>query len=212
MNKPKLSFKVESLEPLAYSAAPLASMRLIFRNTNTNVEVISVVGKLNIFVEYPIYVDPVRPELAREVLSFSSVVTGAFRRETRVEAHVPVTAEMDAALLLRFSGREVKKVPLVVTIEGFALYRDDQDQSNGVLYYTLPADPPLEARYILDLEDWNNIIRTFYGGDLIWIKIRRDVLEKLEDIKRKMFYPSYSDMLNDVLKRFEDIVEKGGKV
>lgn len=208
MSKPKLSFKVESLEPLSYSAAPVATMRLIFRNSSSNVEIVSVVARLSVFVEYPVHVDSVRPELAREILSFGSVVTGPFRRETKVDAYVPVTAEMDAALLLRFSGRKVKKIPLVVAIEGFALYRDNS--GNGVLYYTLPADPPLEARFILDFEDWNNIIRTFYGGDLIWIKIRRDVLERLENMKRKMFYPSYSDMLDDILKRFESIAEGEG--
>jgi hypothetical protein len=178
--------------------APMAVMRIRLRNRNPSVEVVSVVGRLGIFVEYPLDIGGVRPELAREMLSFSQLVTGPFRDETVAEAYVPITAEMDAALLLRFAGREVRKVPLVVTLEGFALYRGD---SGNVLYYTLHADPPLEARYILDFEEWNNIIRTFYGSDLIWIKIRRDVLERLEEVKRKRFYPSYSEMLEDLLRR-----------
>ncbi|MCE4610807.1 MAG: DUF6084 family protein [Desulfurococcales archaeon] len=201
MESPKISFKVEALKPLSYSAAPMALMKLKFRNRAKSVEVVSVVGKIVVFVEYPLYIN-VRPELAREALSFSQVVTGPFKDEAEAEAYLPVTAEMDAALLLRFKGREVKKIPLVAVLEGFALYREPE--SGRVLYYTLPSDPPLESRFILDFEDWNTIIRTFYGGDLIWIKIRRDVLEKLEELKRSKFYPSYSEMLEDILRRAEE--------
>ncbi len=200
---PKISMEVEGLKPLLYSVAPSAVLQLRFFNRNSSMEIVSVIARLRVFVEYPLNVGGDWPELVRELLTYGQIMTQPFTEETLCEAYIPITAEMDAALLLRFSGRSVKKLPIVVTLEGFALYRNRGD--GRVLYYMLPTDPPLEARYILGFEDWSNIVRTFYGSDLIWIKIRRDVLERLEEYKRKKFYPSYSEMLDDIMNTVEKL-------
>ncbi|TRM86482.1 hypothetical protein DJ521_05440 [Sulfolobus sp. E3] len=187
--------RVLDIKPHQFSVSPTIILTVEFNNKNVEEEILGIIGKIGIFIQYTQHYEGY-VQLEREYLTSSTFSTPRFKGNVKVDITVPITGEMDVALLLRFRERKEKKLTLAFAIDGMIIYYKD----NKLTFSQLPQEPPIETIYDLDFDTWNNIIRTFYGADIIWIKIRRDVLEKLEELKRKRFYPSYSEAIEDLIK------------
>jgi|GEM_PF-3950805 hypothetical protein len=196
-----LKFRVLNMDAYQYAASPTIKMDIEILNNDKD-EIISVVGKIDIFLEFVSYDQNFgTPLVGREYLATGNMVSPKFTGTCNVTVNVLITAEMDANILYRL--RESKRttlIPFVITFDGFALYKN----GDKFLYYQLPTEPLPEAKYYMSIDKWNSIIRTFYGADLVWIKLRRDVVEKIEERKRRYFYLSYTDLIEDLLKRTEE--------
>ncbi|HLK64355.1 MAG TPA: DUF6084 family protein [Bryobacteraceae bacterium] len=212
---PDLDFRVESVAPIAYAAVPLLGFRIAIANANAEEPIFSVSLRCQIQIEVTrrrytpqdqehlldLFGQPERwSQTLRNMLWTNVTATAApFIGKTTVEAQVPCTFDFDVASTKYFYGLEGGEIPLCFLFSGTIFY----DAGTGAPQVA-PIPWSKESRFRMPVETWRSLIDTYYPNHA-WLRLRRDVFDRLSQYKMRHGLPSWEAALERILEEHEEI-------
>ncbi len=206
---PDLSFEVEGVEAVAFSAAPLLAFKLRVTNANANEAVQSVALRCQLQIEstHRKYAAPEQERLLdlfgtperwsrtlRAMLwTHASVTVPPFRGSVVVDLPVVCTFDFNVAATKYFAALDDGEVPLNLMFSGTIFYE--------------PADAPLqieqipwdrEAKFRLPVRVWKQMMDIYYPN-VAWLCLRRDVFDRLAQYKMDRGIPTCEEAIERLL-------------
>lgn len=213
---PDLNFKVESVEAIAYSVSPLLNFKVSVTNADAAEAIQSVMLRCQIQIEttrrqynpdeqaklLDLYGEPSRwgQTLKTLLWTHSNVVVQQFTGSTVIDLPVVCTFDFNVATTKYFNGLEGGEIPLCLLFSGTAFYYDE----NGALQVG-QISWEKEANYRLPIGVWKQMMDMYYPNS-VWLNIRRDVFENLQDFKMRQSIPSWEQALESLLPADDDIL------
>src|ERR1700688_667490 len=215
---PDLTFQIEKAEPQRFTVAPTLLFRLRINDAVANEAVHSVALRCQIQLEVArrqysaedqaqlrdLFGETERwgQTLKTMLWTHASVVAPAFTGTTIVDVPVPCTFDFNVAATKYFHGLEDGDVPLCFLFSGTVFYADD----GGVLQVApIPWDK--EARFRLPVRSWQEMMDIYYPNSA-WLRLRRDVFERLYEYKVAHGIPTWEQALERVLPALEEAVKR----
>ncbi len=206
---PDLSFQVERAEVVPYTASPLLSFKLRIANADADEAIQTVALRCQIQIEttkrhynaaeqaslLDLFGAPERwgNTLRAMLWTHTSVIVTPFSGDTLVELHVPCTFDFNVAATKYFAGLEGGEVPLNLMFSGTVFY----EAADGALQVEqIPWDR--EARYRLPVQVWNEMMDSYYPNGA-WLRLRRDVFDRLHQYKMRRGIPTWEQTLDSLL-------------
>jgi hypothetical protein len=206
---PDLSFAVEGVEAVAFSATPLLAFKLRISNADANEEVQSVALRCQLQIEatqrkygaqeqerlLDLFGVPERwsRTLRAMLWTHASVNVPPFRGSILVDLPVACTFDFNVAAAKYFAGLDEGEVPLNLMFSGTIFY---EPGDNGLQIEQIPWDR--EARYRLPVRVWKEMIDIYYPN-VAWLCLRRDVFEKLSQYKMDRGLPTWEETIESIL-------------
>jgi hypothetical protein len=210
---PDLSFQIEGAEAVPYAAAPLLSFKLRLANADAGEQIQTVALRCQIQIESTkrqytaeekgrlrdLFGEPERwgHTLRAMLWTHASVIVTPFAGETVVELPVPCTFDFNVAAAKYFAGLEGGEVPLNLMFSGTVFY---ETSDRGLQVEQIPWDR--EAHYRLPVSVWNEMMDHYYPNGA-WLRLRRDVFDRLHDYKMSRGIPTWEQALDSLLKNEE---------
>src|SRR5579863_4468190 len=210
---PDLNFEIEGAEVSKFSASPQIALKLRLTNSNANETVHSVVLRCQIQLEvtrrrytaeeqrklHDLFGEPERwSQTLRNLLwTHVNVNIPPFQGETVVDLPVPCTFDFNVGATKYFHGLGDGQVPLCVMFSGTVFYARDR----GPLQVA-PISWDKEARFNLPVKVWHDMMDTYYPNSA-WIRLSRDVFERLYDYKVRHGIPTWEQALGRMLQAEE---------
>jgi hypothetical protein len=214
---PDLSFQIEDANVVPFAAVPMIGFRLQIKNSIAGERIHSIALRCQIQIEVTrrryspeeqerlldLFGAPDRWSQTLRTLLWThaqTVVPGFEGTEATVDLQVPCTFDFNVAATKYFAGLSEGEIPLQMLFSGTVFYA--------------PPDAPLqvapisweqEARYKLPVKLWRDMMDTYYPNS-VWIHLRRDVFDKLDEYKRKHGIPTWEQALEQVLRDEEAVI------
>jgi len=210
---PDLSFQVEAAEPERVAAAPLLRFRLgVTERTPPGAEptpIHAVVLSCQIRIEpgrrryqpgeqerlLDLFGTPerwgqtVRPFLWTQ----AGVVVRPFAGSTTAELPVPCSYDFSLAATRYFDALEGGEMPLCFLFSGTIFY---EAEGRGLQVAQVPWDR--EAYFRLPAATWRALMDMYYPNGA-WLRLRKDVFDRLSDYRRRRGLASWERTLEDLL-------------
>jgi len=210
---PDLCFKIEGAEPAKFAASPNIALKLRLTNSDPSETIHSVVLRCQIQLEvtrrrytaeeqrklHDLFGEPERwSQTLRNLLwTHVNVNVPPFHGETTVDLPVPCTFDFNVGATKYFHGLGDGQVPLCVMFSGTVFYARD----SGPLQVA-PISWDKEARFSLPVKVWHEMMDSYYPNSA-WIRLNRDVFERLYDYKVKHGIPTWEQALGRMLQAEE---------
>jgi hypothetical protein len=120
-----------------------------------------------------------------------------FQGETVVDLPVPCTFDFNVGATKYFHGLGDGQVPLCVMFSGTVFYARD-----GGPLQVAPISWDKEARFNLPVKVWHDMMDTYYPNSA-WIRLSRDVFDRLYDYKVRHGIPTWEQALGRMLQAEE---------
>jgi hypothetical protein len=214
---PDLSFQVEQAEVSSFAAAPQLTFKLQLTNAVAEETIHTVALRCQIQIEatrrrytateqeslLDLFGEPERwSETVHSLLwTHTSVVVPTFRNGTVVDVPVPCTFDFNVAATKYFHGVTNGEIPLCFLFSGTVFYA----QADGTLQVA-PISWEKEARYRLSVSVWREMMNAYYPNS-VWLRLRRDVFERLYQYKMRRGIPTWEQALESALP-IEETVER----
>jgi hypothetical protein len=214
---PDLRFQVESASMVPFAAAPTLAFKLRITNGVAGEAIHTVALRCQIQIEVTrrryapeeqerlldLFGTPDRwGQTLRSLLwTNASMVVPAFTGETTTaDLQVPCTFDFNVAATKYFEGLQDGEIPLNMLF-------------SGTVFYALPDEPlqvaPIsweqEARCKLPVKTWREMM-DFYYPNSVWLNLRRDVFDRLNQYKMRHGIPTWEQALEEMLP-VEETVE-----
>lgn len=212
---PDLSFNIERAEVEKFSAAPLIAFRLRLTNADSSEAIQSVALRCQIQIEVTrrrytaeeqrnlldLFGEPDRwSQTLRNLLwTHVNVNVPGFRGETVVDLPVPCTFDFNVGATKYFHGLKGGHVPLCVMFSGTVFYARE-----GEPLQVAPVSWDKEARFNLPVKVWQDMMDSFYPNSA-WLRLRRDVFERLYEYKVRHGIPTWEQALESILQAEEAV-------
>ncbi|GAA4558235.1 DUF6084 family protein [Pseudonocardia xishanensis] len=121
------------------------------------------------------------------------VLTPPFTGETTVAVSVPLTYDLDVAATRYLHGLDSGEVPLDLHFSGTLFYAGDTGVQVGLVSWQE------EAHHRLPVAVWRAAMDAHFPGGG-WVRLRRDVLDRLAAYRSAQTLPSWDDALERLLK------------
>ncbi|HZZ71822.1 MAG TPA: DUF6084 family protein [Pirellulales bacterium] len=131
--------------------------------------------------------------LGRLLWTHALANVGSFVEETTIELPIPCTFDFNVAATKYFHGLAGGDVPLTFLFSGTIFYRS----AAGPLQIA-QISWDLEAAYRMPVAVWQEMMDTFYPNS-VWLRVRRDVFERLQQYKAAQVIPSWEQALTRLL-------------
>ncbi len=206
---PDLNFQVESAAAVAYAAAPLLVFKLRVTNAEADEPIHTVALRCQIQIEatrrrynekeqerlLDLYGEPERwgQTLRTMLWTHASVIVKPFEGNALVELPVPCTFDFNVAAAKYFAGLEDGEVPLCLLFSGTVFY----EASDGALQVS-QISWEKEAKYRLPVRVWQEMM-DFYYPNSVWLSLRRDVFDRLNQYKMSRAIPTWEQALESIL-------------
>jgi len=213
---PDLDFRVESVAPVPYAAAPLLSFRIAVTNGGAGENIYSVALRAQIQLEVTrrryspedqkhlldLFGEPERwgQTLRNMLWTNASTTISAFSGATSVELQVPCTFDFNIASTKYFHGVESGEIPLCFLFSGTVFY-----EGGGGTPQVAPIPWSKETRYRLPVTTWRELMEAYYPNSA-WLCLRRDVFERLYQYKVRHGIPTWEGTLEKILSACEEAV------
>jgi hypothetical protein len=213
---PDLDFRVESVAPVPFAAAPLLGFRIAVTNATPEQPIYSVALRAQIQLEVTrrryseqdqeqlqdLFGAPERwgQTLRNMLWTNASATVAPFTGSTTVEVQVPCTFDFNIAATKYFHGVEAGEIPLCFLFSGTVFY----DGGDGTPQVS-PISWSKEARFCLPVETWRDMMETYYPNSA-WLCLRRDVFERLYQYKIRNGIPTWEAALERILSACEETV------
>jgi hypothetical protein len=211
---PDLDFQVEGAEVVAYEAAPLLAFKLRLTQVGPDKEdrrpIHSVMLRCQIRIEparrsyraaeqerlLDLFGEPHRwgQTLCPMLWTHTNVMVPAFTGTTLVDLPVPCTYDFNVAAAKYFHALEDGLVPLCLLFSGTIFY-EAIDQGLQVAQISWEK----EAYFRLPIRIWREMMDRYYPNGA-WLFLRRDVLDRLHEYKRKLGLPTWEQALESLLE------------
>jgi hypothetical protein len=203
---PQLAFTVESAEAVRYAAAPTIAFTLGLesdkpvRSLSLNAQIRIVPtrrgydgGDEERLVE--LFGTPERwgDTLRGFLWTNTTIVVPAFTGGTRAELTVPCTYDLEVASAKYFHALRDGDVPLELLFSGTVFFLGD-----GGLLRTAQISWESEAEFRLPVRVWKEAIENHFPGSA-WLRVRRDVYERLVAYKAQRALPTWESTIEDLL-------------
>ena len=123
----------------------------------------------------------------------AQTVVPRFEGSTVVDLNVPCTFDFNVAATKYFDGLDAGDLPLNFLFSGTVFYQD----ASGLLQ-VMQISWDKEARYRLPVSVWREMMDHYYPNSA-WLRIRRDVFEKLADYKRRQGLATWDQAIDHLL-------------
>jgi len=202
---PQLAFAVEGAETLPFAAMPTIAFRLRVES-DTTVRAIALNAQIRIVPSRRGYDEDDQrrltelfgaPEQWGETLrgflwTHASVQVPPFSERTTVALHVPCTYDLEVAAAKYLHALGDGEVPLELLFSGTIFYGD------GFLRTAqIPWDR--EAEYRLPVHVWRETMETYFPNSA-WLRLHRDVFDRLVAYKAARALPSWDAVASDLLE------------
>jgi hypothetical protein len=128
----------------------------------------------------------------------ASVVASAFTGTTVIDLPVPCTFDFNVAATKYFYGLEAGDVPLSFLFSGTVFYADAAE-----VLQVAPIPWDKEARFKLPVKSWHEMMDIYYPNSA-WLRLRRDVFERLYEFKIQHGIPTWEQALERMLPALEE--------
>ncbi len=213
---PNLDFRVESVAPVPYAAAPTLSFKLRVTNTNRDEVLHSMALRAQIHIEVTrrhytaeeqarlsdLFGEPSRWGQTLKTMLWTHVAVNipSFQGETTVEVPVPCTFDFNVASTKYFHGLSDGDLPLNFLFSGTLFYRGE----NGDLQVA-PISWEKEAKFRLPLKIWKQMIDEYYPNTA-WLCLRRDAFERLYEYKVRNGVPTWEEVIARLFQNADEPV------
>jgi hypothetical protein len=213
---PDLDFRIESVAPVPYAAAPTLSFKLRVTSTNREEAIHSMVLRAQIHIEVTrrhytaeeqarlsdLFGEPARWGQTLKTMLWTHVAVNvpAFQGETTVEIPVPCTFDFNVASTKYFHGLSEGDLPLNFLFSGTVFYRGEQDELQ-----VAPISWEKEAKFRLPLKIWKQMIDEYYPNTA-WLCLRRDAFERLYEYKVRNGIPTWEEVIERIFQNADEPV------
>ena len=207
---PDLIFKIEGAEVAQFSASPQIVLKLRLTNSDATETIHSVVLRCQIQLDVTrrrytaeeqtrlrdLFGEPERWSQTLRPLLWTHVNMNVppFRGETVVDLPVPCTFDFNVGATKYFHGLENGDVPVCVMFSGTVFYAHD-----GQNLQVAPISWDKESRFNMPVRVWHEMMDAHYPNGA-WLRIRRDVFERLLDYKVRNGIPTWEEALESMLE------------
>jgi hypothetical protein len=213
---PDLDFRIESVAPVPYAAAPTLSFKLRVTSTNREEVIHSMVLRAQIHIEVTrrhytaeeqarlsdLFGEPARWGQTLKTMLWTHVALNVpgFQGETTVEIPVPCTFDFNVASTKYFHGLSEGDLPLNFLFSGTVFYRGEQDELQ-----VAPISWEKEAKFRLPLKVWKQMIDEYYPNTA-WLCLRRDAFERLYEYKVRNGIPTWEEVIERIFQNADEPV------
>jgi Family of unknown function (DUF6084) len=213
---PDLDFRIESVAPVPYAAAPTLSFKLRVTSTNREEVIHSMVLRAQIHIEVArrhytaeeqarlsdLFGEPARWGQTLKTMLWTHVALNVpgFQGETTVEIPVPCTFDFNVASTKYFHGLSEGDLPLNFLFSGTVFYRGEQDELQ-----VAPISWEKEAKFRLPLKVWKQMIDEYYPNTA-WLCLRRDAFERLYEYKVRNGIPTWEEVIERIFQNADEPV------
>jgi Family of unknown function (DUF6084) len=214
---PDLSFSVEGADAVAYAVAPTLAFRLRIRNDESAEPIHTVALRCQIQLDVTrrrytadeqarmrdLFGEPERwsRTLRGFLWTHASIIVPGFQGGTTVDLPVPCTFDFNVAATKYFDGLSDGEIPLVFLFSGTVFYADE---SESLQIAPIPWEQ--EAKFRLPVKTWRDMMEAYYPNS-VWLNLRRDVFDRLNEYKTQHGIPTWEQTLERVL-RSEEVVSR----
>lgn len=206
---PDLSFRVGRAEAAPFAAAPLLDFKLHVANDDAQLSIQTVALRCQIRIEatrrrynaeeqarlLDLFGEPERwgETVGAMLWTHASVIVPPFNGSTTVDLPVPCTFDFNVAATKYFAGLEDGEIPLNLLFSGTVFYETDDAR---LQVEQIPWSK--EARFRLPVQSWKEMMDSYYPNSA-WLRLRRDVFERLHDYKMRRGLPTWEQTLESLL-------------
>lgn len=211
---PELSFQVEELEAAAHAASPqvLVKLRIACADPAERIESVLLRCQVQIEAAQRRYAEDEQtrlgdlfgePDRWRQTLrnllwTHASAVVGPFAGSALVEVPLDCSFDFNVGATKYFHGLADGEIPLLLLFSGTVFFTAD----NGALQVAqIPWDR--EARCRLPVRVWREMMDYHYPNGA-WLRLRRDVFERLQQYKSDRGIPSWEAAVESLLTASEE--------
>jgi hypothetical protein len=211
---PSLSFEILEVEPQAFAASPLLIFKLRVANGNADSSIQNIALRSQIQIEATrrrynadeqkrlrdLFDEPSRwsQTLKTMLWTHAGVTVPPFSGEVTVDLPVECTFDFNVAATKYFAGLEDGEIPLLFQFSGTCFY------ANGTGALQVEQIPwSAETKFRLPVSVWQSMMDLYYPNSA-WLRLRRDVFEKLNQYKVKNGIPTWEQALERILPEEDD--------
>ena len=214
---PDLSFKIEEAIVVPYAVAPTLAFKLRIANAQVDETIHTVALRCQIQIDATrrryapeeqsgmrdLFGEPERwSQTLRGMLwTHASLVVPSFTGSTLAELLVPCTFDFNVAATKYFSALKDGEIPLHLMFSGTVFYADREDALQ-----VAPISWEQETKFKLPVKIWRDMMDAYYPNS-VWLNLRRDVFERLNEYKTQRGIPSWEQALESVLAAVEETVQ-----
>ena len=214
---PDLSFKIEEAIVVPYAVAPTLAFKLRIANANAGETIHTVALRCQIQIDVTrrrytpeeqsgmrdLFGEPERwSQTLRGMLwTHASLVVPSFTGSTLTELLVPCTFDFNVATTKYFDALKDGEIPLHLMFSGTVFYADREDALQ-----VAPISWEQETKFKLPVKIWRDMMDAYYPNS-VWLNLRRDVFERLNEYKTQRGIPSWEQALESVLAAVEETVQ-----
>ncbi|HET6246166.1 MAG TPA: DUF6084 family protein [Tepidisphaeraceae bacterium] len=211
-----LGFHIEGVEAPAHAAAPLLMFKLRITDAQASTPIHNVSLRCQVRIEptrrrygpneqeqlVDLFGEPARwGQTLRSMLwAHTTAVIPPFIGSTLVDLPVPCTYDFNVAAAKYFHGLETGDVPLCFLFSG-TIFHADEDGALQVAQ--IPWEKEANSR--LPIDTWKEMMELYYPNSA-WLRLRKDVFERLYAYKSANFLPSWEKALEALLDGAEESV------
>ena len=204
-----LNFEILGAEPLPYAASPQLIFKLQVTNADDGAAIQNIALRCQIQIEATrrrynedeqmrlrdLFGDPSRwsQTLKTMLWTHSNVTVLPFTGTTTVDLPVECTFDFNAAATKYFAGLENGEVPLLLQFSGTVFYAG----ANGALQVG-QISWSAESKYRLPVAVWQAMMEHYYPNSA-WLRLRRDVFDRLYEYKVRNGIPTWEQTLEKLL-------------
>jgi hypothetical protein len=204
-----LTFAVEGAEAVPFAASPLIAFHLRVNNPEPDQEIQSVALRCQIMIDAQrrrytagereglrdLFGEPDRwGQTLRPMLwTHAGTTVPAFTSSVRVELPVECTFDFNVAAAKYLHAVEVDDVPLIFQFSGTVFY-SDADGAMQIARIGWDKD----ARHRLPARVWREMMDLYYPNSA-WLRLRRDVFDRLHEYKRREGLATWEQALENLL-------------
>ncbi len=137
------------------------------------------------------------PHAAPLLWTHVNAVVPPFSGETTVDLPVPCTFDFNVATTKYFHGLADGEIPLAFLFSGTIFHRAHE---SGLRVAQISWDK--EAHFRLKVDVWQQMMDLYYPNGA-WLRLRRDVFERLNDFKMRAGLPTWEATLESLLNSAE---------
>ena len=207
---PELRFRVEGAAPLRHAASPHLVFRLaVEQEDSPPLPIDTVLLHVQIRIEphlrsydgaarerlHDLFgeVEQWSRTLHAMVWTHADVAVPGFSDGRAVELPVPCSYDFNIAATRYFEGLDDGEIPLLLLFSGTVFHRDDE----GALRVA-PISWEKEASFRLPVCVWKEMMELYYPRSA-WLRLGKDVFDRLRDYKQRSGTPSWEGALERLL-------------
>ena len=210
-----LNFEVFDAEPLSFAVSPQLIFKLRVTAANENQKIQNIGLRCQIQIEVTrrrydkaeqahlkdLFGEPSRwsQTLKTMLWTHSSVTVPQFTGSTIVDLPVECTFDFNIAATKYFAGLDADgEIPLLLQFSGTLFYAGE----NGELQIAqIPWSA--ETKYRLPVQVWQAMMEHYYPNSA-WLRLRRDVFDRLHNYKIRHAIPTFEQVLEKLLPITEE--------